>query len=287
VRGVERQLRAVAFSPSGTRIASGVTSDHTINVWDPQTTGALAQLKGHTELVECILFSPDEKRIISGSQDRTIRVWNAASGVELLNPIQGHDGSVLSVDFAPNDGQGIVVSGSEDTTVRIWNATSGENVLILRGHEQPITSAVFSPDGLQIASGSDDGTIRIWDSNSGVPVLMLPRVVDAHILSVAFRSDGRHVLSMSSDGTLRVWDMTSQECISTSNHFKGVKQNIRSPLLIRSDGWIEDFTKNRMISHLPPMMSVASVVAAASSKTAMAFATLAGDLYFMHFPSDF
>jgi len=285
VRGVEKQLWAVAFSPSGTRIASGVALDNTIYIWDPQMTVTLAQLKGHAELVESIVFSPDEKRITSGSQDRTIRVWNVTSGLELLHPIQGHDGSVLSVDFSPDDGQWIV-SGSEDKTVRLWNATSGENVFILRGHEQPITSAVFSPDGLQIASGSDDGTVRIWDSNLGMPVFTLPRVVDAQILSVAFCPDGRQVLSTSSDGTLRVWDMTLQECISTSNYLKGVKQNIRNPLLIRSDGWIEDFTKNRMISHLPPMMSVASVVASASSKTAIAFATLAGDLYIMHFPSD-
>jgi hypothetical protein len=71
-----------------------------------------------------------------------------------------------------------------------------------------------------------------------------------------------------------------------SGYLKGVKQNARDPLLIRSDGWIEDVTKNEMASHLPPMMSVASVVASASSHTALALATLAGDLYFLHFPSD-
>jgi hypothetical protein len=114
--------------------------------------------------VETVSFSPDGGRIASGSIDKTVRVWDAASGRELAC-LRGHEDCVLSVSFSP-DGRRIA-SGSNDKTVRVWDAASGRKLVCLRGHERQVTSVCFSPDGGRIASGSYDNTVRVWDTASG------------------------------------------------------------------------------------------------------------------------
>ena len=76
-------------------------------------------------------FSPDGKRIVSGSEDKTVKVWDAATGQETLT-LKGHTGAVTSVAFSP-DGKRIV-SGSEDKTVKVWDAATGQETLTLKGH---------------------------------------------------------------------------------------------------------------------------------------------------------
>src|ERR1700727_2866570 len=89
----------------------------------------LGPLIGHTSAVNSLAISPDGQRILSGSNDSTIRIWNAISGAEVLPPLHGHNGRVFSVAFSP-DGTHIS-SGSRDKTVRVWDATSGFMIFTL------------------------------------------------------------------------------------------------------------------------------------------------------------
>ena len=98
-------------------------------------------------------FSPDGARIVSGSGDSTVRVWDAASGAELL-VLRGHEGCGHAAAFSPDGAR--IVSGSDDETVRVWDAASGAELLVLRGHEGAVGRPAFSPDGARIVSGSDD-----------------------------------------------------------------------------------------------------------------------------------
>ncbi|KAF9060602.1 WD40-repeat-containing domain protein [Rhodocollybia butyracea] len=102
-------------------------------------------------------------KIVSGSSDNSVRIWNAETGTAQGNPLQGHSGGVRSVAFCPSGKR--VVSGSTDSSVRIWNAETGKAEGIpLLGHTHWVSSVAFSPDGKKIVSGSYDKSIRIWNA---------------------------------------------------------------------------------------------------------------------------
>ncbi|KAJ7097617.1 hypothetical protein C8R44DRAFT_643164 [Mycena epipterygia] len=120
----------------------------------------MAVLEGHTEQVNSVAFSPDGKRIVSGSSDTTLRLWDVETGEGVGQPLIGHTDFVNSVMFSPDGRQ--IVSGSGDATVRLWDAESGEPLGVpFIGHTNAVTSVAFSSDGKQIVSGSEDRTIRI------------------------------------------------------------------------------------------------------------------------------
>ena len=83
----------------------------------------LSPLQGHDSGINSVTFSPDGSKIISGSDDKTIRVWDASTGVEMLSPLQGHDSGVSSIAFSPDGSK--IISGSEDHTIRVWGASTG------------------------------------------------------------------------------------------------------------------------------------------------------------------
>jgi WD40 repeat protein len=164
----------------------------------------LACLRGHENHVTSVAYSSDGRRIVSGSNDKTARVWDAASGAELAC-LRGHENHVTSVAYSP-DGRRIV-SGSYDKTVRVWDAASGAELACLRGHENDVTSVAHSPDGRRIVSGSRDHTVRIWEAAGGAELACLRGHANS-VTSVVCSPDGRWIVSASWD-EVRVWDAAS------------------------------------------------------------------------------
>ena len=116
-----------------------------------------------------VAFSPDGTRIVSGSDDNTVRLWDAATGQPIGQPLTGHTDAVYSVAFSPDGTR--IASGSRDNTVRLWDAATGQPIgQPLTGHTDAVTSVAFSPDGKRIVSGSADNTVRLWDADTGQPI---------------------------------------------------------------------------------------------------------------------
>jgi len=189
------------------RTRPGVTEQLTIHLKPLVMT-----LSGHTSPVSSVAFSPDGRRIASGSSDETIKVWDAKTG-RVIRTLSAHTESwVDSVAFSP-DGQRIV-SGSVDETIKVWDAETGQLVRTLSGHSNGVNSVAFSPDGRQIASGSDDKTVKIWNAKTGGLVRGL-RGHTKGVYSVAFSPDGRRIASGSDDETIKIWNAKTGRLVRT------------------------------------------------------------------------
>jgi WD40 repeat protein len=128
---------------------------------------------GHKYRVTSVAFSPDGLTLVSGSEDKTIKLWNVATG-DLKATFDGHTDGINSVAFSP-DGM-TLASGSgldnhmwkgEDNTIKLWDVDTGELKATLEGHKRGIKSVAFSPDGLTLASGGEDCMIKLWEVASG------------------------------------------------------------------------------------------------------------------------
>ena len=194
--------------------------------WEPKTHLAWKTLRGHLKAVASICFSPDGQRIVTGSWDGTAKVWDAASGKELLT-FAGHRTEVSSVAVSP-DGQRIV-TGSHDKTAKVWDAASGKELLTLNGHSGSEIPVAYSPDGQRILTGSGDGTAKVWEAATGRELFTVKGHSDS-ITSVAFSPDGQRIVTGDLDTTARVWEAaTGRELLTIKGHSKGVMSVAFSP----------------------------------------------------------
>ena len=166
--------------------------------YDPHTT-----LTGHSSTVLSVPVTGD--RIVSGSVDHTIKVWDLNSG-RLIRTLRGHSSSVYSVVVAGNR----IVSGSQNGRIKVWDLNSGRLIRTLTGHSSYIRSVAVAGD--RIVSGSEDHTIKVWNLNSG----QLIRTLTGHSRSVySVAVSGNRIVSGSRDNTIKVWDLNSGQLIRT------------------------------------------------------------------------
>jgi GTPase SAR1 family protein/DNA-directed RNA polymerase subunit RPC12/RpoP len=190
------------------------------------------KLAGHEDHVNSVIFSPDGKWVVSGSDDKTIRIWDVETGRGRA-VLKGHADDVNSVAVTP-DGKRIL-SGSNDHSARVWDFSSGEELAILEGHTDDLWSVVPLQDNARGLSGGLDGTLRLWDLDSRSCLKTIESGIGVHdrVWSIAVDVKGSEALSGHTDGQIRRWDLESGECQAT---LKGHSKPVRS-LQIARDGW--------------------------------------------------
>jgi WD40 repeat protein len=167
---------------------------------------------GHDGSVSSAAFSPDGKRIVTASLDKTARLWDAATGQSIGAPLRGHEDAVESAAFSPNGER--IVTASDDKTARLWDAATGQPIgEPLKGHEDAVLSAAFSPDGTRIVTASQDKTARLWDAATGQPIGAPFRGHTDFVSSAAFSPDGKRIVTASDDRTARLWDAATGQPI--------------------------------------------------------------------------
>jgi WD40 repeat protein len=171
----------------------------------------LRTLSGHSHWVRAVAVTADGKRVISGSSDKTVKVWNLETGEEQLT-LSGHSDSVQAVAVTA-DGKR-VISGSSDKTVKVWNLETGEEQLTLSGHSSYVLAVAVTADGKRVISGSSDNTVKVWNLETGEEQLTLSGH-SGYVLAVAVTADGKRVISGFDDNTVKVWNLETGVEIAT------------------------------------------------------------------------
>jgi WD40 repeat protein/tetratricopeptide (TPR) repeat protein len=203
-----------------------------VKVWDARTGQEALTLKGHTDGITSVCFSPDG-RLASAAGDG-VKVWDAHTGQDPLT-LKGHGWGVTSVCFS-TDGRRLASAGEglgKPGEAKVWDAQTGQELLTLQGHTAEVRSVCFSPDGRRLASAGGGlgklGEVKMWDAQTGQEQLTLRGHLD-RVESVAFNPDGRRLASASQDNTVKVWDaQTGQEQLTLQGHTLAVSSVCFSP----------------------------------------------------------
>ncbi len=195
-------VRALAWSPDGTRIVSG-GNDNTIQIWNATAGQRLVTYTGHLGSVWAVAWSPDGKSIASGGNDSTVQVWDAKSARRLLT-YPGHTAPVRAVAWSPDGAH--IASASQDETVQVWNAASGRHLLTYRGQATAVWAVAWSPSGVCVVTAtgntSDEHameTVQVWNAMTGHLLISDP------VPSSAGYADGTLSVAWSPDGTRLAW----------------------------------------------------------------------------------
>ncbi|KAF9079354.1 guanine nucleotide-binding protein subunit beta 1, partial [Mortierella sp. AD031] len=190
-----------AYSPDGKTIAVG-RDRNDIKIYDTTTWKAVQRLR-HKGCIDSIAYSPSGHQLISGSGDRTARLWDCRTG-ECIFVLEGQDFRADVVAFSPSGKQ--VAAAGFGSVVRVFDAHTGVLVHTLKVHAYSVNRLAFSPDGRWIAStGSGDKSIQFHDTETGAPGLVL-NTTYGEIYSLAFSPNGRRIAAGHRNGEIALWD---------------------------------------------------------------------------------
>jgi len=223
--GHASRVETVAFSPDGSRVASGDQAGN-INIWSAATGRLQSTLRGHADVITSLAFSPDGALLASGSGDSSVKLWDAETGTE-MGALEGHSEGVSCLVFS-SDAK-TVVSGGGDRTIRRWDVTTETEVLQLKDPSGPITSVALSPDDRFLAWGAGElgepGRIGLINLETGSQHVAMEGHAD-RVNCVAFSPDGRQLASGGWDGAVLVWDFQAGRLLAALTGHDGAVHSV-------------------------------------------------------------
>ncbi|EKX52264.1 hypothetical protein GUITHDRAFT_65478 [Guillardia theta CCMP2712] len=211
------EVWSVAFNPKDSNVLVSCGKDMSVRIWDISRACCLGNLRNrHTRKVNSVTFSVDGKVVATGSDDSSICLWSADTGLLMGEPLTGHEEEVTSsgwpgsLVWSPT--ASLLASGSDNNDIKIWTV-EGEVKANLKGHRMAVTSVAFNPlDENILASSSVDKTLRLWDIASASQVGEAMEGHEGWVLALAFRpSDAATLVSGGSDKALRVWNVADRK----------------------------------------------------------------------------
>jgi WD40 repeat protein len=222
LRGHEDMVASAVFSPDGRRIVTA-SRDQTPRIWDAANGKQFAVLRGH-EIVAVLrgredhestaasaAFSPDGRLVVSVSDDRTARIWDAENGNQIA--VLRSD-EVTSAAFSRDSRH--IVTASAEGAARVWDVKTSKEIGVLRSD-----AADFSPDGRRIITAAEDGIAHIWDVATRAEITVLRLGEQEYLKSASFRPDDRQIITLSWGKAARIWDAVNGKEIAVLRGHEG------------------------------------------------------------------
>ena len=235
LRGHNHFVSDVVISSDGQFALSG-SWDTTLRLWEIESgictrrfIGALTDYKkkegderraekckhsnsypGHSKDILSVAFSADNRQIVSGSRDRTLKLWNTLGKCQYTITDEGHTDWVSCVRFSPSPTAPVIVSAGWDKLVKVWTLDNCKLRTNLVGHTQYVNTVTVSPDGSLCASGGKDGTAMLWDLTEGKQLYKLEA---GDIINSLVFSPNRYWLVAATNSSIKIWDLESKALV--------------------------------------------------------------------------
>jgi WD40 repeat protein len=236
-------------------------------------------LRGHEENVAAVAISADSRWVVTGSWDKTARLWDLRAQDPAANPVvlRGHDLPVLAVAISADSRWVVTGSGMEHddlfrslyNTARLWDLTATDpaaNPVVLRGHEYAVDAVAISPDNRWLVTGSKDSTARLWDLRAQDPAAnpVVLRGHDGPVLAVAISADSRWVVTGSWDKTARLWDLRAKDPAADPVVLRGHDEGVTAVAIGANNRWVVtgswDKTARLWLLQLNDLMDLARTI---------------------------
>ena len=234
------------------------------DLWTKPTWDLDRTIAAHADWVRCLSFTPNSTQLISGSFDKTIKLWQLDTGVAIHTLTDDRRKGVFALAVSP-DGK-LLASGSWDERIELWNLETGELLQHLTHHQASVRSLAISPDSKTLVSGSFDRTIVLWSLPEGKVIKTL--TAPEPIAAIALSADGKFLVSTGDDGAIEIWSLAAGEPIAQSSDNK----NCIGSLVISPDaqtiaagtvnGYIVLWQLQNITNGLPQQITIAQTIKA-------------------------
>jgi len=220
--GHKGAITDLAINPLGDIIASSST-DQTVRLWTNAVGGKNKILKCHPSPIRSVDFSSDGKLLMTGSNDKTIKIFELYPKHKFISSYKGHSNWVRCARFSPDNR--LIGSCGDDNAVIIFDVEQKTVKYRFLDHSSNVNSCRFSPDGTIISSAGNDGKIKLFDIRMG----RLIQHYDAHndkINCISYHQSGNYIISGSDDSTIKIWDLKMGQILYTVHGHRGKVKSV-------------------------------------------------------------